>query len=190
MKIYFVYEPDLNNPLSSILKKYYNKWKENIEDSVYRNMYTDFMGALALTNQEIDSLTANVYHYGFTSNSPYEILISGNYGGIVGEYLKSFSDFSNVEFNFTKYNSYKSFKKALNNSKVDIYFDYYNIPTNYISIDSMMPINFVIIAPIENNIVINSLEALRDQEVYVLESSPVIDSLKNISNIKIIWLCK
>ncbi len=185
MKLYFVYELDPNYPMSSVIKKYYNKWKDNLEDSIYRNMYTDFINALALTNQEIDALTANEYNYGFISNSPYEILIGGNYGGIVGEYLKSFSDFSNVEFNFTKYKSYKALKNALSKSKVDMYFDYYNIATDYTNVNSMMLINYVIIAPMKNDIVISSLESLRGKEVYALENSPIISDLQKVSNINL-----
>lgn len=184
IKEYFVYEMDPNNPMSNIIKKYYNVWKKDLEDSIYRNMYTDFTSALSLTNQEIDALTANVYNYGFISNSPYEILMGGNYGGIVGEYLKSFSDFSGVEFNYTKYKNASSLKKALN-SKIDIYFDYFNIDSTYYNIDSRMQINYVIIAPIKDNLVINSLEGLREKEVYALEGSPIINELKDISNIKI-----
>ena len=184
IKEYFVYEMDVNNPMSNIIKKYYNSWKKDIKDSVYRNMYTDFTNALSLTNQEIDALTANVYNYGFISNSPYEILMGGNYGGIVGEYLKSFSDFSGVEFNYTKYKSASSLKNALN-SKIDVYFDYFNIASEYNNVDSRMPINYVIVAPIDNDIVVTSLEGLRGKEVYVLDNSPIINEIKNISNIKI-----
>ena len=71
---------DPNNPMSNIIKKYYNTWKKDLEDSIYRNMYTDFTSALSLTNQEIDALTANVYNYGFISNSPYEILMGVTMG--------------------------------------------------------------------------------------------------------------
>ncbi len=184
IKEYFVYEMDINNPMSGIIKKYYNSWKKDLRDSIYRNMYTDFTEALSLSNKDIDALTANIYDYGFVSNSPYEILMGGNYGGIVGEYLKSFSDFSGVEFNFTRYKSASYLKKALN-KKIDIYFDYFNIDSTYYNIDSRMQINYVIIAPIEDDVVITSLEGLRDREVYALENSVVIDDLKNISGIKL-----
>lgn len=187
IKIYFVYEMDKNNTLSNIVKKYYQRWKDDyLTSSKNENSFIDFSESLNLSDQDINDLSKEVYNYGFINNSPYEILISGNYGGIVGEYIKQFSEFSEVEFNFTKYKNTANFLKSLNKGKIDLYFNYYNIDADYISVNTHMNIKYEIIAPINNDLTVDSLNSLMNQTVYILKDSPIINDFKKINNIDIV----
>ena len=46
--------------------------------------------------------------------------MSGNYGGIVSEYITRFSEFSNTEFESTRYKNFAKFTEAIANKKIDI----------------------------------------------------------------------
>ena len=101
---YFIFETKENDTFSSIIKKYFYQWeKENLSTSINQNELNTFVEALSISDKEIDSIQADTYNYGFVDNSPYEVLISGTYGGIVSEYLTRFSEFSNTEFKSIRY---------------------------------------------------------------------------------------
>ena len=42
---------------------------------------------MGITESDVDKLLSVDYKYGFINNSPYEVIMSGNYGGIIAEYL-------------------------------------------------------------------------------------------------------
>ena len=88
---------------SKVIKKYFNIWQKNIPKSIKKYEFDLFTKALNITESDKDKLLSIDYRYGFINNSPYEVIMSGNYGGIVAEYLQEFSEFSGVYFNITKY---------------------------------------------------------------------------------------
>ena len=112
----------VNDNLSNILIKYFNKWEENVNSKIKDEEFTIFKNSLGITDSEITDMLSVNYNYGFVNNSPYEVIMSGNYGGIVSEYLQEFSEFSDVYFNIKKYNNIDKLNKSLNKDKVDIYF--------------------------------------------------------------------
>lgn len=186
IKSYMIYEMKKDDYFSSILSKYFINWKENeLKKSINKHMLSSFTNNLNLTEKDIDDLTSKVYNYGFINNSPYEVLIGGNYGGIVSEYLEGFSNFTGVEFKFTKYRNYKMFVDAINKGNVDIYFNYYKLTNNFKNIDTGMDINYYIVASENNPIIINSLNSLKYKTVYVLEDSLLSQTLSNIGNVDI-----
>lgn len=175
-----------DDTFSSILKKYYSKWKiKKQEETFNKNELNTFVDALTISDKEIDSIQANTYNYGFINNSPYEVLISGSYGGIVSEYLSKFSKFSDTEFTYTKYNSFSKFTEAIANNKIDIFFNYYNLDTSYTQINSLLNISFVIATKQENDLVINSLTSLSNKTVYVLKNSLLEKYLSSLGGINI-----
>lgn len=170
----------------NILKKYYSVWKEkNLNASINSNKLNTFIKSLSISDREIDNIQARTYNYGFINNSPYEVLIGGTYGGVVSEYLSRFSNFSNTEFKSIKYNNFSKFTEALANKKVDIFYNYYNLDTEYKKIDSLMNISFVVIAQESNPIVLNSITSLIEKEVYVQKNSILERYLTSLGGIKI-----
>ena len=183
---YFIFDPEENDTLSSIITKYYNSWNEdNFMESYNKNELNTFISALSISDKDLDSIQSNVYKYGFVNTSPYEVLTGGKYGGIVSEYIARFKAFSGIEFTSTRYKNFNKFTEAIANDKIDIFFNYYNLDTNYQKIDSIMNISFVIVAPKENNIVLNSVSSLNDKTVYVLKNSILEKYLTSLGGIQV-----
>lgn len=183
---YFVYEMKENDTFSSILKKYFAKWQEdNLNETIDENELETFTQALSISDKELADIQSKTYTYGFIDNSPYEILLSGSYGGIVSEYIGRFSAFSNTEFTYTKYKNFSKLTEAIANNKIDMFYNYYNLDTKYHKIDSLDNISFVVAIPKNNNLVINSISTLTDKTVYVLKNSLLEKYLTSLGGINV-----
>lgn len=186
IKSYFIYEMKENDPFSSVIKKFFNTWKnDNLSKSVDSNMLNTITSNLELSEKDMADIRSKVYNYGFINNSPYELLIGGNYGGIVSEYLNEFSKFTGVEFKFTKYKNYNALVNAINNNEIDLYFNYYTNSDNYSLVENGMNVNYVVIAKDNNDLIVNSLSSLQNKSVYVLENSIIKDTISKVNNVAI-----
>ena len=175
-----------NKTLGSILKKYFIKWQEkNFALSFKEHLFKLFIDSLNISLTEIDAMQSISYNYGFISNSPYEILTGGNYGGVIAQYLKEFTDFTDTEIKFTKYKNINKLQNAIKNNNVDFYFNFYTANNNYQDIQSNIPIRVSILADREDALVVNSLKSLKDMVVYVEENTALYDYLKNNTSLKL-----
>ncbi len=182
IKAYYILQTD-DSTLSNVLKKYYAKW-DGLTDSFNASLFTTFTDALNITDTEIDALQSVTYNYGFVNASPYEVIMGGKYGGIVAVILSKFSDFADVEFNFEKYRNYSKFANAVENKKIDLYFNYYNYKDDFYSTNGIN-IEYSVIANRNNNEVIKSINSLIGKTVYVQSGSKLYDYLSNINGINI-----
>jgi len=183
---YLVYEMKDNDTFSSIIKKYFSEWSnKKLNESINKNKLNTFVKSLSISDKEINNIQAKRYSYGFINNSPYEILLGGSYGGIVSEYLSSFSAFSNTEFTSTRYKSFSKFTEAIANKKIDVFYNYYNLDTEYTKIDSLMNISFVVVANEKNDLIINSIDSLIDKTVYVQKNTLLEKYLNSLGGIKV-----
>lgn len=173
-----------DDKLSSVLKKYYNKWNNEFDNVYNDNLFKTFTSAMNITDTEVDSMQSITYNYGFVNASPYEVILGGKYGGIVAVYLSNFSKFADIEFNFVKYKTFNKFMKAVNNKDIDLYFNYYNFTDDFYQTDGIS-IEYVIAARRDNSTVIKSIYSLIGETVYVQENSKIYDYIKNISAINI-----
>ena len=174
----------LDDNFSSVIKKYYNKWQSKKYKNVFNiNLKNTLVKSIKLSEVEQKELTSRIYNYGFVNNNPYEIILGGNYGGIVSVYLKNFSEMAGVDFKYIKYRTYKQLTNAINNNSIDLYFNYYNLTNNYQTITTNMDIKYYVIASRKNDIVVNSLNSLQNQTVYVMQDSLIYENLKNINGI-------
>ena len=186
MTKYLVYEKSENDIFSNIIEKYYLKWKkDNLDKSINTNELNTFITALSISEKDITDIQAKVYTYGFVNNHPYEVLLSGTYGGIVSEYLSRFAEFSNTEFTFTKYKNINKFTEAIANNKIDLFYNYYNLETVYQELDSLHNISFVIADSEENRTIINSLNSINDKTIYVLKNSLLEKYVKSLGHTNI-----
>lgn len=186
IKKYFVYESANDDPFSSILKKYFVTYKEEkLEKSINSNILNALTTALNINEKELTNIQAIEYSYGFVNNSPYEVITSGNYGGIISLYLQRFSDVTKTDFKFTKYKNYNAFVDAIKNDKVDIYFNYYDLDTSFKTVDNGLSITYNIITKKSDNMVINSLESLQGKELYVSDNSYLSKYLKDQGFLKV-----
>lgn len=185
IELYYVIRGN-DDTLTSILEKFYYNWyQDNLDSYLKREEFNLFTTALGISETEVDAMRSITYNYGFINNSPYEVIMSGNYGGIIAMYLYDFSEFSDVEFNYTKYRNLNRFKKAVSNNDIDLYFNYYNLSDNYYDIDSNLAIRYSVIASNEHNLVVNSIQSLVGKTVYVDENSFLHDYLSSIKGIQI-----
>ncbi len=183
---YLVYEQIEGDIFSSIVSKYIAKYKvEDFKDSYNKNELNTFLNALSVSEKDLKKVQGKTYQYGFLNNSPYEILTSGSYGGIVSEYISKFSDFSETEFNFTRYKNFAKFTEAIANNKIDVYYNYYNLNTEYNRIESLDYISFVVVAPEESSLVINSVGALGNTPIYVLKDSILEKHLDSVGGLNV-----
>ena len=171
---------------NSILTKTFNSWKDkNFTTSYDKNNYSLFVKQLGITEAEEAQLTSKTYTYGFAENAPYEILASGEYGGITAQYLHSFSNFSNVEFTFKKYKNPEELARAAIENKINLYYNYYNLTTNYIDAGALNTINYEIIADNSIDLSLTNISGLSNHEVYVQENSYLYEAIKEIEGITI-----
>lgn len=174
----------LDDNFSSVIKKYYNRWhNKKYKNAFNTNLKNTLVKSIKLSEVEQKELTSRIYNYGFVNNNPYEIILGGNYGGIVSVYLKNFSEMAGVDFKYIKYRTYKQLTNAINNNSIDLYFNYYNLTNNYQTITTNMDIKYYVIASRKNDIVVNSLNSLQNQTVYVMQDSIIYENLKNIKGI-------
>lgn len=185
INIYYTFD-NKGDILSSILSKYLYNWQDNIAKEIKEEEFKIFTNSLNISASEVDKLLSIDYKYGFINNSPYEVIMSGNYGGIIAEYLQEFSEFSGVYFDITKYKNTNKLVNAINKGKVDLYFSFnYNIESDYT--DTIYGINSSI-SILTNKLSeksINSVYSLQGEEVYVEENSNLYEYLKSIGNIKL-----
>ena len=188
IKYYFFFDGEKNDHLSSIIKKYFNNWKKKYFNEVfYDNEFNTFVDALKISDTDIDELRSKTYNYGLVNQNPYEVITGGNFGGIVAVYLKEFSDFADIEFNFEKYKNSEKFKDAIKSGKMDLYYDYYNFDDAFEKTNSYYAIKADIIAKNSNKNIINSLDSLRGKDVYVQKGSKIADFLVKNSSANIIY---
>lgn len=172
--------------LSSVLKKYYQKWaEENLLTSLYHQEFQMFIQNLGISQAEVDRLQSVVYNYGFVNNHPYEVLAGGNYGGIVAAYLSNFSSFSNVEFNFRRFKNYKKLASEITDNKIDVYFGYYNFVSSLNDVSSNLPLQYDVLIPASDSTVISSLKSLQNRTIYVEENSLLHHRLNALGNLNI-----
>lgn len=185
IKYYYYFDGKKNDILSSVIVKYFNNWKDEYFNEIfYSNEFDTFVEALSLTEADVSKIRSVTYNYGFINQNPYEVITGGNFGGIVAVYLKNFSDFANVEFNFKKYSNPDKFTKGISKGDIDLYFDYYTYSNKLVNIGSYNPINVDIIAPIKDNVTINALTTITDT-VYAQKNSKIAKYLKDNTSLKI-----
>lgn len=183
IEAYYTFRGVENDNLSNIVRKYYNVWSSNLDEYFKNAEFELFTNKLNITGTEVDAMRSVTYDYGFVNNSPYEIIIGGNYGGIVAMYLGEFSKFADVEFNFTKYRSFNKFLNAIKAKEIDLYYNYYNVKTDYHTVTNGQVINFDIIAKNDNDLVIKTIDSLKGKTIYVVENSLIYKYLESVGNI-------
>jgi len=183
---YYVFNHHEEDILSSILNKYLITWEENIDKEIKKEEFKIFTNSLGISNSDVDKLLSVDYNYGFVNNSPYEVIMSGNYGGIVAEYLQEFSEFSGVYFNIRKYKNVDKLVNAINKDKVDLYFSFnYNIESDFTELNHGINSSMAVITNKNSDKIINSVYSLQKEVVYVEKDSNLYSYLKQIGNIEL-----
>ena len=185
IKSYYVLSILDNDVLSSIIKKYYSKWENELNSHYDKEMYSLLLNTLKISSSEAQEMQNKTYNYGFINNSPYEVISGGKYGGIIAMYLKDFNRMADIDMKYTRYRSFSSFVSALNNDKVDLYFSHYGENNRFIKTVTGIKTSYVVVANNANDIVVNSINSLVGKTVYVEKNSIINSYLKSIKGIDI-----
>lgn len=168
---------DNNKELNKIVTKYYNKWRltkyvDEYNES-YLNYYVQKNNISAKTKA---SLISKNYTYGYISNAPYEVKVNGKASGIAGEYIDRIARLADINFKYKEYKSKEELQKAIDEGKIDVYFDYYNYNNDkYYATLSTFIEEYVVLGYQKDNHIVTSFESLKGKDIAILED----DSLYN-----------
>lgn len=181
---YFILGND--DVLNSILTKKMNYFIDKLyKDSYNRNNYQLFIHDLGISSKDEDTLTNQNYRYGFNETSTYETFVNDTYGGITAEYLNQFAEFSGIEFTYKRYNNSNELAAAAVNSEIDLYYNYYDLVTNFIDTGALREIDYYVIANNNIDLSMSNLNGLKYQNVYVAENTYLKKAVEKIDGIKI-----
>jgi len=174
---------DNNERLNEIVKKYYEKWKNNS----YVELYNEHLLNYYITTNKINDKTkaellSKNYVYGYVENAPYEATVDRKMVGIAGEYINRIQRLTGIDFTFKKYKSIDELKKAIGQGEVDIYFNYYNYErTGYKKTTSTFIEEYVVLSKTKDTHVINSFEALKGVKASILKNNSLYDYFRDNS---------
>ena len=174
-----------NNPkLNEIFKKLFKIFtNEKYQDILNQSTLEYYKGIANVSDKDITSLTSKTYTYGYVENAPYEIKSNDKIKGINAEILSNFSKITGIDIKYVKYNTVDELKKAINDKKVDIFFNYYNISSSeYRQIDNNFIIEYVILSPDDSNEVVNSIESLKGKDVYFVKDRDIYNDFKGVQS--------
>ncbi len=184
---YYYYMNDVENSrLKSTMTKFYNNWLKNkFDDYFYTEERNLFVKQLKIEDKDLAQLQGKTVTYGLVNNSPYEVLSSGNVGGIMTEYIKAFKAFSDIDIEFKRYNNPKKFMKNITDNEVTLYMDYFTQNSNGASIATNIGLEFSIFVNKHNPLVVDSLNSLNGKTIYVEENTILATYLSKNANLKV-----
>ena len=176
--------PDGNKQLNTIIRKYYNKWKNNKYVKEYNKQYIDYyMNVRKISSEDKDAIENVDYTYGYVKNLPYENVSNNNrMTGIAGEYIERIKRLGNINIKYKRYKDIAELNKAIKNKEIDIYFDYYNINSDdYVGTNSYFIEDYVVLGKMYDKHVVSSFESLSGKEIVMLKNSALYDFFVNNS---------
>ena len=177
---YTIYINNADEKFASIVEKYYNNWTlKNFLNHYNQELFTFFTEELEVSDEQKDRLRSKTYNYGFIANAPYEVVAGSNYGGITNVLLDRFKQFASIDISYTRYKSKDALMKAINKKDIDMYFDFYNIKSDYDTIKTLFNVKYDVLVKKDNNMVINTLTSLKNERISVLEDSVLEQYLKS-----------
>ena len=162
-----------NQDLNNIVRKYFEKWKQDDYVTTYNKEYLNYYASERKLNDKTKAdLISRSYVYGYVENTPYEVTIDGTPSGIASEYIARMQRLTNIDFTYQKYKSVEELKQAIDNGEVDIYFNYFGYQgNNYTETLSPMVEEYVVLARLDSGEVINTFEGLKNKQVMMLKNS-------------------
>lgn len=176
-----------NADLVSIMKKFYYRWENKAKSNINEYFLDIYYTAKNYTEIEKESITNEDFIVGYIENLPYEGKIRSNFTGLTNTYLSKFADMTGVTYKYIEYKDTKELNDALSNKKIDLVLNYYSLSNdNYTSSRTLGPTEYVVLAHVDNNIVVNSLYSLVNMKVSMLSNMNLKYNMasKNLFEIK------
>ena len=168
-----------SSELSSVFTKFFNKREDDVTKSINRHYLNLYYNASSLSDLDKESIIGDDLIVGYIENMPYEGKINKSFSGITDEYLSMFAEMTGATYKYIKYDNVDRLVDALNNNKVDLVFNNYNITNeNYISSVNLGNISYAIVTSQDNIIAIDSLESVRDDRVKMVNNTMLHSYIK------------
>lgn len=173
--------------LSNIVKKYFEKWKNESFVETYNDLLLDYyIDSKNVNDKTRSDILSKTYVYGFVENLPYEALIKNQFVGITAEYINRITRLSGIDFEFKKYDSYEKLKEAIDKKEVDIFFNYYDLNNdNYKKTVSTFIEKYAVLGKLSDSYIVNSFESLKGRKISLLDNSSLYNYFKNNSKANI-----
>ena len=166
------FKKDVNNNLKNIFTKFYYKYENKINDKINSYFLDIYYEAKKYTEIEKESITNEDFIVGYINNIPLEGMISNKFTGLTNTYLSKFAKMTGVTYKYIEYKDTKALSSALSDSKIDIMLNYYSLSSdNYQSTRTLGNTEYVVLAHVDNNIVVNSLYTLKHTTVDMLTNT-------------------
>lgn len=176
-----------NTDLINIMKKFYYRWESKAKSNINEYFLDIYYTAKNYTEIEKESITNEDFIVGYIENLPYEGKIRNNFTGLTNTYLSKFADMTGVTYKYIEYKDTKELNDALANKKIDLAMNYYSLSSdNYTSSRTLGPTEYVVLAHVDNNLVVNSLYSLVNMNVSMLSNMNLKYNMasKNLFEIK------
>ena len=191
-KIVLSLSDDSNNErMNDIVRKYFNNWKDNKYIETYNKLLLDYyLNKSKVSDKDKSEFLNKTYKYGFVENLPYENLHGNNLTGIAAEYINRMIRLTNTELDiieFVEYDNLDELKKAIDNEKVDIYFNYYDFEdSKYNATISPFVEQYVVLGRTKDGYVINSFEGMKGKKVSIIENNALFNYFKDNSKAQLV----
>jgi len=174
------FKEDANNNLKNIFTKFYYKYENRIKDKINTYFLDIYYDAKKYTEIEKESITNEDFIVGYINNIPLEGMISNKFTGLTNTYLSKFAKMTGVTYKYIEYKDTKALSSALSDSKIDIMLNYYSLSSdNYQSTRTLGNTEYVVLAHVDNNIVVNSLYTLKHTTVDMLTNTNLKYNMAN-----------
>lgn len=189
-KIILTLADDENNErMNTIVRKYFNSWKENKYNTNYNKILLDYYVQKAgINDKDKTEFLTKTYTYGFVENLPYENLDKNIFSGIAAEYINRMGRLANNSlFSYKEYDTIDELKEAIDKGEVDIYFNYYDYDNSkYTATISPFIERYVVLGRTTDKYVINSFEAMKGQKVSLVENNSIYNYFKDNSKAQLV----
>lgn len=184
---------DKDSELSSVASKFYYRWEETAKSKINEYFLNLYFTEKNYSEMDKEAITNEDLIVGYISNLPFEGMIHNKFTGLTDTYLSKFADMTGVTYKYIEYDDTKKLNSALSSSKVDLILNYYSLNSdNYTSTRTLGTTEYVVLAHVDNNIVVNSLYSLVNSNVNMLSTmnlkynmaSKNLFEIKDYANIK------
>ena len=184
---------DKDSELSSVASKFYYRWEETAKSKINEYFLNLYFTEKNYSEMDKEAITNEDLIVGYISNLPFEGMIHNKFTGLTDTYLSKFADMTGVTYKYIEYDDTKKLNSALSSSKVDLVLNYYSLNLdNYTSTRTLGTTEYVVLAHVDNNIVVNSLYSLVNSNVNMLSTmnlkynmaSKNLFEIKDYANIK------
>lgn len=184
---------DKDSELSSVASKFYYRWEATAKSKINEYFLNLYFTEKNYSEMDKEAITNEDLIVGYISNLPFEGMIHNKFTGLTDTYLSKFADMTGVTYKYIEYDDTKKLNSALSSSKVDLVLNYYSLNSdNYTSTRTLGTTEYVVLAHVDNNIVVNSLYSLVNSNVNMLSTmnlkynmaSKNLFEIKDYANIK------